>query len=277
MRATSHAGYDYASADALYQIARAELAAVGLAPWQDELEIELIPPEGSQKKGWIRARYAMALTPDGRKPGAGEVEHITVMSQATGAQAFAAIRTFALKYWLRGKLLLATGEQLDDVDAMPKEPPPMKSKSKSKSAPQQAPAADDAAGRWVLELATGEYRKVGLFESDVAAQRLFLSQIARDMKTHGLPTSSTRTASWWPSCPTPAASGSTSRSSGCRSGPKARSEPVVLPAPSGLEGVATSSGLGGGGVHPVQRRPKHPLRAKGPGDDRERYLPPGAG
>ena len=39
----------------------------------------------------------------------------------------------------------------------------------------------------MLDPKTFEYRKIGLFESNVAAQRLFLSQIARDMKTHGLP------------------------------------------------------------------------------------------
>lgn len=113
-----HGGWDYASADAVYAGVRKELAAQGLAPFMQQVRME-IKPYGKKNDGnerlWIEADYNIALTPDGRHPEEEcDFELVTVMAEFLSAQAFQAIRTYALKYFLRGKLLIQTGEP--DVD-----------------------------------------------------------------------------------------------------------------------------------------------------------------
>ena len=114
-----HGGYDYASADSIFACVRLPLAKVGLAIWQQQVELEFIdvPGKGDKPSRWMKATYEFALTPDGQAPAEGEAERVTVGCQLLGAQSFGAIRTYALKYWLRGKCLISTGDRAEDIDA----------------------------------------------------------------------------------------------------------------------------------------------------------------
>lgn len=128
-----HANYDYASADAVFAAVAKRLAKQGLATWCSEEEMEVI--EGKDKKGnstkWIRTTYRIALTPNGEPPRSiADAERCTVMAQLLGPQTFQAVRTYALKYFIRGKCLLATGE-IDDVDAQPADAPPAAARRKT--------------------------------------------------------------------------------------------------------------------------------------------------
>ncbi len=113
------AGYDYASADAIYAHVRPALLAAGYLPYQTEVAFEMIDRNG---KAWVQVTYEMALRKaDGSYQD--DPERVTVLVQVTGAQSMAAVRTYAMKYWLRGKVLLATGDMSEDIDAEPKAAP----------------------------------------------------------------------------------------------------------------------------------------------------------
>ena len=115
-----HAGYEYASADAIYKHVRDPLLATGLLPYQTELS-KIWHERGSA--WWLEVEYGLALTTGGVPPAHDGLERVTVLVRVMGSQSLGAARTYALKYWLRGKLLLATGDQAEDLDAAPAEPP----------------------------------------------------------------------------------------------------------------------------------------------------------
>ena len=129
--------YKYASADSVYAAVREDIAQQGLAPWQDELSLETFTTENDKGKKvlWAQVMYEMALTPNGEKP-PGPGERVTIFADVTGPQSMGAIRTYALKYWLRGKLLISTGE--GDLDEREKEAP---------KGPAPAAALDEAEAR----------------------------------------------------------------------------------------------------------------------------------
>ena len=118
----SHGNYDYASADAIYRHCRGAILGAGLMVFQDEIDgpefIERANSAG-RKSTWARVTYMIGCT---SKLGISEGgERVTVLVQITGSQSLGAARTYALKYWLRGKLLLATGDQSEDLDSTPAE------------------------------------------------------------------------------------------------------------------------------------------------------------
>ena len=129
--------YTYASADSLYRTIRPELAKAGFLPWQNEVSMEIIERDkGQEKSHWLKATYELAITPDGAAPSPAESERVTVMCQLVDAQSFQALRTYALKYYLRGKTLTATGElDLDDTagDAPPAKTPPLRQEQETPS------------------------------------------------------------------------------------------------------------------------------------------------
>ena len=119
-----HGGYFYATADDVYDSVRKILAKAGLVPksTQTDCQIEHVG-EGKDRKTWLRIDFALKFlgeeTPDEK----------TIMLQFFGPQSFQAASTYALKYWLRDRLLLSTGEgDLDnyetDPDSTPDQQPP---------------------------------------------------------------------------------------------------------------------------------------------------------
>ena len=122
----SFAKYHYATADSMYNNCRKHIAAAGLNVWQNEIEITLLPKEeisSTNAEGkvtrWLWGVFEMGFQDRWFLPPPPDVrERVTLMVPLTGPQTFQAIRTFAMKYWLRSKCLLATGE-FDDIDAGP--------------------------------------------------------------------------------------------------------------------------------------------------------------
>ena len=123
----AHAGYDYASADAIYAHVRDACLAAGVLPHQTEQELEFIERTNSRGKPstWARITYRVGLQPVGSAPVKMDAwETVTVLVQVTGSQSLGAARTYALKYYLRGKFLLATGDLAEDLDSSAPEPLP---------------------------------------------------------------------------------------------------------------------------------------------------------
>ena len=112
--------YAYTSADAIFAAVRDALAEEGLGVWMQEDDIQIIPQnEGIWKRPWWRVRYGLALTADAGPPEDGqEIEYRTVVVPWVSDKSLASAATYALKYYLRSKLLIATGED-DDLDAQP--------------------------------------------------------------------------------------------------------------------------------------------------------------
>ena len=160
--------YMYASADAVYAAVREDIAQQGLAPWQDEVSLETLPV-GNDKENkalWVKVKYEMALTPNGEKPKE-PGEHVTIFAAITDPQSMGAVRTYALKYWLRGKLLISTGE--GDLDTNEKDAPPA---NQSKPRETAEPAPDVA--HWKLDEKTLKYQLVGEFPDDLTTHRELL-------------------------------------------------------------------------------------------------------
>ena len=116
------AEYDYASADAIYSHVREEIASKGYSVWMNEISFDVL--EGEKKKQWLKVSYEIGLTADGGRPDDKELERITILAQYAGVQTCQAVRTYALKYFLRGRFLLPTGEKDADVTPYSKSRPP---------------------------------------------------------------------------------------------------------------------------------------------------------
>lgn len=163
-----NASYDYASKDSLFVGVRSALAAVGLAPWQQEVKFDLLDaPDGGAPV--IHAVYEFAMTPDGKPPEPDTpCERVTVFNRLDGSlpQRCAGTRAFGVKYWLLNKLLLATGELEDDADAHDA-PPPSKAPAKA----QQQEQAAEADGQWTLDPDTMKFQLEGQFPDERTSQR----------------------------------------------------------------------------------------------------------
>lgn len=182
--------YDYASADAVYRAVTPHLSRRGLAIWQQEKKgtfevLRVVEPYKNKKgetvdmvtRSYIKVTYEFAITPNGVKPEEGQAEEFTILHQITGTQAYGAVRTYALKYWLRGKLGLATGDKEDDEGVIEKseEPAPaVDTKKEEKKAEKQYD------GEWSLNLETLKYESTGTFESPLASQRILWPLLKAD-------------------------------------------------------------------------------------------------
>ena len=111
----THAEYDYASADKFYDALRLPLAEAELAVRCDEVDCRLFTVPNRDGRAVLHARFVYELGFVGY-PGA---ERRSIVMQLLGPQSFQAAETYARKYWLCGKFLVATGET-DDVDAEPR-------------------------------------------------------------------------------------------------------------------------------------------------------------
>ena len=127
-----YASYDYASADAVFRAVRPVLAKHGLSVRQQEQSFELLDREKSTQ---VKVQYAISFEcPEG----CGTPDVRTQTDQMKGAQTLQAVATYALKYWLRSRLLLNTGDP--DTDAEPKAEPTTQTAAKPKPRARKAPA-----------------------------------------------------------------------------------------------------------------------------------------
>ena len=111
-----HANYRYASADAVYAMARPLLGKHGLAPHCSTLKFEVreIVAKNGHAKLWAECVYELGF--NGHTLGTRNIG-----GYLTGSQSYGALTTYALKYWLRDILLIETGEA--DLDANGKDAP----------------------------------------------------------------------------------------------------------------------------------------------------------
>jgi hypothetical protein len=105
-----HGGYAYVSVDDVKDHVRPILAKHGLSLSVTEQSFELVSVQG--KNGTTSSaliRYAMTLRhSDGS---ANEPDIITICLPYTGAQTAGAARSYAVKEWAKGSLLVSTGEK----------------------------------------------------------------------------------------------------------------------------------------------------------------------
>ena len=128
--------YSYASADAVYLHIRDALANEGLFPWQSEIESKVVEGKKGSTYPWWMVTYEIGLAYDeNNRPEV--VETVTAMALLRNAQALQAVRTFALKYYLKGKLLLGTGDKDTDAtnDTRPSPEPQTRGRTQSKQKP----------------------------------------------------------------------------------------------------------------------------------------------
>ncbi len=111
----THSEYNYASADKFYQAMQQPLAEAELVVRCDEVDCRLFTVPNRDGRPMLHARFVYELGFVGY-PGA---ERRSLVLQIIGPQSFQAAETYARKYWIRGKFLVATGEA-DDVDAEPR-------------------------------------------------------------------------------------------------------------------------------------------------------------
>ena len=174
-----YAKYDYASADAIYSHVREAIADQGLRVYQNEIESETMQVTG--KNGsitqWVKVQYELALirdqVMDTRESAL--LERVTVMAQVTGAQTFAAIRTYALKYWLRGLFLLDTGDVREDIDSLEANAP-------TDVKPKAKPKAKATEGVWQFNTSDKTFAKVGDFENSRASSASLFLCIQKELK-----------------------------------------------------------------------------------------------
>lgn len=117
--------YAYATTDEVFGVVREALASEGLIIWQTE-----VGPARFEGQSVVM-QYALAITDSLRPVPIENCELVTVSAHVKSASVMAALRSYALKYYLRGKFLILVGKNAPDVDAhkpeagaLPKEQPP---------------------------------------------------------------------------------------------------------------------------------------------------------
>lgn len=107
-----HGGYKFVSVDSVKDQIRPLLATNGLFLSVSETDFQLTEVPNSKGGMTTTARIAFCITlSDGTEH---RSDNITVMLPYTGAQTSGAARSYAVKEWAKGTLLVSTG---DDVDA----------------------------------------------------------------------------------------------------------------------------------------------------------------
>lgn len=121
-----HMRYRYASTDAVFAALRPILAKHGIGVTCSEVECRYEPVrnEKGEEKLWAFATYELGI--DGM-----DTERRHVAMAVTGPQSHGAMISYALKYWLRSKFLLDTGDA--DADDQPQS---------QVQAPKPAPASE---------------------------------------------------------------------------------------------------------------------------------------
>ena len=114
--------YSYAKVDDIFVEVRGALANEGLVPWQSAVFLDFRERKDYNGKVVGESIFSQSLHailgPGETVPAEGEAESVFIEAPKFGPQSFAAIRTFAEKYYLRTKLLLPIGSELDDFDSV---------------------------------------------------------------------------------------------------------------------------------------------------------------
>ena len=173
--------YSYASADAVYLHIRDALAKEGLFPWQSEIESKVVEGKKGSTYPWLTVTYEIGLAYDeNKRPEA--VEIITAMALLRNAQALQAVRTFALKYYLKGKLLLGTGEK--DTDATNDTPPAPEPQGRTQSEQKPATSSRRTSTRkpkavWKLD-GSQVYQVEGKFKDKMESAKALTERLIED-------------------------------------------------------------------------------------------------
>ena len=113
----SHGNYSFASADAFLDMCRPICAEHGLHPQVDSVGTETFG--AGNGKLWAKFSYRLAMGhTSGEKTDAVGMD---VMLPLTGAQTSGSAQSYAVKQFLRGLLMISTGDK-DDVDFKPQAP-----------------------------------------------------------------------------------------------------------------------------------------------------------
>ena len=161
-----HKNYKYASADSLYAAVRPALAKHGLTVWFQELDFKLEKNSGG--KLFIHAAYELGFQTDPQEPPPEESrERLTMVSPYFDVQSCQAVRTYAQKYWLRSKCLMATGEIEADLDANEQAEQPA-SKAKKEEQPE-VELADPEALQSLLDRTDGLHKQEVLTKKEAAS------------------------------------------------------------------------------------------------------------
>ena len=116
-------GYEYTTADAMYELLRPLLAKHGLVlrfnilDWTEET----ITPRSGKQVRWANIKAEFSFNDDDPEV---RMQGVPLY----GPQGYGAAVTYMQKYWLRGKLFLATGE--GDVDGIEPVAPPVPQRTK---------------------------------------------------------------------------------------------------------------------------------------------------
>ena len=173
--------YSYASADAVYLHIRDALANEGLFPWQSEIESKIVEGKKGSTYPWLTVTYEIGLAYDeNKRPEV--VEIITAMALLRNAQALQAVRTFALKYYLKGKLLLGTGEK--DTDATNDTPPAPEPRTRTRSEQKPATSSRSTSTRkpkaaWELD-GSQVYQVEGKFKNKIESAKALTERLIED-------------------------------------------------------------------------------------------------
>jgi len=107
----AHANYDYAGIDAFMDLCRPICAAHGLHIQPNCVDYELIP---QANKMWAKYVFEFVVAHSSGQQTAPQKSVVFLM--VTGAQTSGSAQSYALKQFLRGLLLISTGDN-DDADA----------------------------------------------------------------------------------------------------------------------------------------------------------------
>lgn len=112
----THANYQYSTADNVYDATREALAKEGLSIYQSEVSMsfETVRTRSGETTLILIAYDIGIQTEDGKPPET--LERCTGSATFNGPQSLAACRTYAMKYYLRGKLLIPTGDPETDAE-----------------------------------------------------------------------------------------------------------------------------------------------------------------
>ena len=112
----AHQGYGFASIDAFMQLCRPILAKHGLHPNVDCVSSDIV---SVGNKSWASNAYRITMRHSSGE--ATEPAGIHVYLPLTGAQTSGSAQSYAVKQYLRGLLLISTGDK-DDADLAPAGP-----------------------------------------------------------------------------------------------------------------------------------------------------------
>ena len=137
--------FRFAKTDDIYAACRVELAKVGLTVIADQKKPKILSDDKSYKDSKTKEpvltgqfTFNVGFSMGDQE----ELETMTFFVRITGPQTTAALRSYAIKYFLRGKLLLETGESVDEEDQLegngnPFESPDMPPKKATKQKPSE--------------------------------------------------------------------------------------------------------------------------------------------